>query len=226
MNLASYQRAVRDKLKARPPSDESGGTGLPDDSPRLRLLQEIVLWWRLYAIEEFCVLTSRLLKRRGEFEPMVMRHIAEHHISPYIEEMSLLFLDTISRESDPLLAAVARFETAMIRTKKGDQGTYSIQWPQEPYGIIADLLGLGSTTPELSSKEYRAIVCHNLPHGFVVEEVFCQPKRICPEGGFVEEEVSNLSASFAAETPLQLRFTGVVDSAARTSRTCWRREFK
>src|SRR6266576_3872854 len=121
-------------------------------------------------LEEYCVLTSRLLKRVGLFETMVLEHIAKHRVSPYIEEMASLFLETIGRMPDPLLAAVARFELAFIRTKKGDKKTYSIQWPQEPYSVMTSLLGLNPGVGEIRNGDYRTIVSSRLHHGFVVQE--------------------------------------------------------
>lgn len=167
MSLATVQRGLSELVRTGvTTSDDPWVRGLAD-SERLELLREIVLWWRTFGVQRACPLTSRLLARQGRLERAVDEFVATKSISPYIESLAQAFVDAHREDEDPLIAAVASFEAAVIRVKRGDTGRHTIGWPGEPYGILAALLA-NEPLPAASGTPAWTVVGADIPGHFVV----------------------------------------------------------
>ena len=122
MNLMTLQRTlqqlVRGSTRRRPRMSRTSRRVAA--SAHLTMVREVVRWWRAYGVGRFCVLTATLLKRRGVFDDTISAFVRTEPITPYAEELGETFLSYAGRQPEPLLAAVAQFELALVRAKKGD----------------------------------------------------------------------------------------------------------
>ena len=138
MNLMTLQRTLQQLVRG---SYETS----PADEPYIRtvavsahltMVREVVQWWRAYGVGRFCVLTATLLKRRGVFDDTISAFVRTEPITPYAEELGETFLSYAGRQPEPLLAAVAQFELALVRAKKGDDTERTIPWPCDPHEVL------------------------------------------------------------------------------------------
>jgi hypothetical protein len=167
MTLAVIQRGLAEVIR-------TGATTSGDEyvrsvvgSDRVDLLREIVLWWRTFGVQRACPLTSRLLLRQDRLDGVVAQFVADHSISPYIEDLAQTFVDSLRQDDDSLVAAVASFEAAIIRVKRGNRDRHVIEWPTEPYGVLGALLGDGPLPPPTGASAWT-IVSAELPRRFEV----------------------------------------------------------
>lgn len=173
MDLAAHQRKLLGLIKStyQGADDDDPYIRAVADSEHLRLVREIADWWRIFNLEQYCVLTSRLLKRKGLFEETVHAFSGKSGLSPYIERLGAGFLEEMSRHHDSLVASVARFELALIRIKRGDVGRYVVNWRHAPH-IILDSLIRGSPYSEKEAEGlYQTVVSIDLPGLFQIVEI-------------------------------------------------------
>lgn len=145
-NLAEQQSALLALLKKRPlPVHAQADHYLSRvaESRELNLLREIAVWWRAFGIERNCPHTALLLKRLGRFEPTVEAFYCRHAASPFMEELAAQFLEVMSRDADPLVAAMAGFELAVLRTSQGDPREFDIDWDRNPDDVFIALRSEG-----------------------------------------------------------------------------------
>ena len=170
MDLRTYQRTLSGLIR----DDYSPG---PDDdayfrqiarSEKLEVTREIVLWWRQMSLERACVLTSRALKAFGLFEAETETFVNRYRFSPFIELLSDEFLEWLSGHRVELLATVACFERALIRSKRGSSEPVSIQWGHNPYVVFDALLNGGDLSEIAQEGNYTTVVSPDLPGGFRV----------------------------------------------------------
>jgi hypothetical protein len=130
--LELQQRGLLDLIKGR---------GAPPDDPYLRrvagsrelaMVREIAIWWRAFQLEAQCRFTSRLLKRLGCFDALVMTYFNNNPTSPFIEELSRDFLSSLCTHHDRLIRAVSQFEYAFLKAKGGSADTFEILWDRHP----------------------------------------------------------------------------------------------
>ena len=143
MDLAAQQRVLLELI-------ENGASGVTAaerdeyidevaDSHALRVLRDIVASWEAYDVRRSCPLTAIALSRSGRLEEAV-RTVPFGMSSPFLESRAMVFLDDVGRDGDPLIAAVARFERAVMCVRGGDTRRHAIEWPRDPEVIINGLL--------------------------------------------------------------------------------------
>ena len=103
-------------------------------SPELMMMQEIAVWWRCYQISAQCRFTSRLLKQRNMFEQTVTEFFDAQSTPPFIEQLGLAFLHSVSAGEDPLLRAVALTELHLL-----SRDSVEIEWDRKPDAVFAAL---------------------------------------------------------------------------------------
>ena len=79
----------------------------------LAVARRNIYLWRVWVMERTCTLTFTLLKRRGLLDETLAAFIAQNNISPFRETQAPDFLESLACHSDPLVAAVAQFESAL-----------------------------------------------------------------------------------------------------------------
>ena len=131
--LGEYQKAMLDLLKER------AGASFSDPhlaevvhSPGLGLLREVAVWWRGFAVESACPWTARLRKKLQRFESSVETFYRSQNVSPYVEKAGEEFLFRMSADPEPLVAAMARLELALLRMRQGSSDEYLIEWDRNP----------------------------------------------------------------------------------------------
>jgi hypothetical protein len=158
----------------------TSGGGAPDDadpylrvvaaSPRLAILREIVGWWRFYDVRRACPLTAALLERLGRFDEAVFDFVRDRTLSPFVEELAASFLDAMGEDRDRRVAALARFERALLRIQRGDDEVYTVDWDRNPYAILAQVLDRQpATAVEERPGLYRTVISREFPDRFIVE---------------------------------------------------------
>jgi hypothetical protein len=175
MDLATLQRQLLGLIKFRyeaSPADDPYIQAVAA-SDHLAMVREIVLWWRAYGVERYCVFTARLLKRQGLFDDAVLSFVQTRTLSPFIEKLGPAFLDHCSSHPDPLVATLARFELALIRVRRGDPAEYVIAWDRNPYPLLDSLLADGGVEADTTPGAYEATVAARLPDLFEVTEIAC-----------------------------------------------------
>ncbi|MGE0826160.1 MAG: hypothetical protein AB7G75_17090 [Candidatus Binatia bacterium] len=170
MDLAIHQRQLLGLLKGTQQITESADPYVQSvaRSAHLPIVQEVIQWWREYGLEQTCPLTTTLLKRRGLFEEAVRTMGRTHLPSPFIEQLGMVFLEMLSRETDSLTASLAQFERALIQVKRGDNATYTIAWEYEPYAVLSQLLGSNGFDDSAIRGSYQTVVSHAFPELFRV----------------------------------------------------------
>ncbi|GAA1249340.1 hypothetical protein GCM10009665_45200 [Kitasatospora nipponensis] len=174
MNLAELQAGLLALLKSREqdPRHDHPYFRQIASSGRLSVLREISAWWRGLAIEETCVLTSTLLKRRGTFGQVAGRFADRPDATPHHQEQAAVFLAEMARHGDPLVAAVARFEGALLAVVSGEAtGPVTIPWQHAPYAVLEGLLLGAPLDEERIHGAYRVVVGPEIPGLFRVEPV-------------------------------------------------------
>lgn len=172
MNLEELQVGLLILLKSREqePQNDHPYFHQVASSGRLSALQEISEWWRILAIERTCILTSILLKKRGTFDEVAGRFASRPDATPYHQQQAAVFLADMGCHSDPLIAAVAHFEAALLAIKAGDMtDPVTIDWQHAPYAVLRSLL-LGAPLDEAKIRgAYRMVVSQDTPGVFYVQ---------------------------------------------------------
>jgi hypothetical protein len=170
MELATLQRQLRDLIKGTPIAGAVADPYIEQvaQSAALPVLQEIIALWRGYDLDRTCVLTVTLLRHRGLFQSAIRQVASQGALSPYIDAFSAQFLAAASQLHDPLVASVARFELALQQVRRGDEATYVVDWPCEPYAVLQALLA-GDAVPESPDQQpHRTTIARALPRLFSV----------------------------------------------------------
>lgn len=161
--LADYQRNLRDLIKGRsgPPS---GDRHLLDvaQSPGLTAIREIAVWWRTLAVESYCPWSTRLLRHLGLFQGCVEKFYCGQNVSPYVEQAGEQFLLELSGHANPIVSALARFELALLKVRKGDAQEYTVDWDRNPDAVFGSLAA-GGDLPAPEEDRYRTYISHSIP---------------------------------------------------------------
>jgi hypothetical protein len=161
--LAEYQRNLRDLIKGRagpPPGDRH--LAEVAQSPGLTLIREIAVWWRTLAVEGYCPWSTRLLKRLGIFQQSVQEFYRGQNVSSYVEKAGEQFLLELSGHPHPVVAALARFELAILKVKQGDTAEYTVEWDRNPDAVFASFT-TGHEVPVSEAYIYRTYISREIP---------------------------------------------------------------
>ena len=163
MTLAQLQRQLLELVK----SDSAG----PFQDPYLNQVascegldatRHITRSWNAFSLERLCPLTCRLLSQRGEFEQAMAQLAGAELSSAFVEDLAVLFLAQQVGTAAPVVADVARFETAVLGLFLGWTTSETVDWCHHPDTVIGPLLA-GSTVGEAEAGSYRTDVSLDLP---------------------------------------------------------------
>jgi len=146
-DLVEHQRMMMAAIKDRPVATNLEAIHQLRRSRELAMLRETMLWWRELGISRCCPFTTAVLNRRGDFQIAVAAFVRETKGSSLLIEQASLFLEFVSTDSDPLVAAVANTEHALIQAKGSDEYEARITWFHEP-GAVFDFLLHGTPFDE------------------------------------------------------------------------------
>jgi hypothetical protein len=172
MRLEAYQRGLHHIITTGEPRP-----GDPEyvqslrNTARLEVVREIVHFWRAHALETFCVLTVPWLKRLGRFDAEVGKFITTSDLSPFIEVVGLQFLRYLEQDSDQVVQALARFETALHETREDISTSRTIDWPCDPRPVLDAIFHSDMAVAPLEALPHRVTVCRALPGGFLSRPV-------------------------------------------------------
>lgn len=173
MELATLQGKLLGLIKSsyQITDDDDPYIKVVAQSEHLRMVREVVLWWRAFGVGRFCVLTSTLLKQQGMFDEAVSAFVRKRRISPFVEKLGPTFLDELSHHEDSLVASLAQFELALIKVKKGDPNDYVIDWEYDPNAVLGSILNGLPLDRERIQASYQTVVSRNVPDLFHIVSV-------------------------------------------------------
>lgn len=182
MELISLQRQLLGLMKSTYQVSETDTAYIRAvaQSPQLKVVQDIIEWWRMFSLAQYSFLTVPLLKRRNLFQESLRKLVALHPVSPFREVMGMSFLREMSSHHDALISAVSQFELAFILVKQGDAEEYVIDWQHEPYQVLASLLNGTVLDDESIRGSYQTFISSNIEGMFRVV-----PKDLNPSIGHV-----------------------------------------
>ncbi len=151
-DLAQRQRRLLAAVKGR--GADAGGFGAGE----LALLRETLLWWRRLGVTQACRFTATLLGTRHRLDDVVEAFVRETRGADSIETQRDLFLAHVARDSDPLCAAMAMTELALLaRMAISDLPPRVIAWPRDPGPVLAALLR-GQPPPDEVEEPFVVLV--------------------------------------------------------------------
>jgi hypothetical protein len=163
MTLEAQQRGLLDLVKMRGAAPVDPYLRAVEGSAQLAVVREIALWWRVFALEAQCRLTSRLLKRLELFEETVAFYFDNNPTSPFVEELSFDFLDSLSPHHDPLIRAVSQSERALLKCKAGTTDGVEILWDRHPDRVFHALENRSELESAEAGAVYRLRIDAHLP---------------------------------------------------------------
>ena len=163
LTLEAQQRGLLDLVKKRGASPEDPYLRQVEGSAQLAIVREIALWWRVFALEAQCRFTSRLLKRLGLFQETVAFYFDNNLTSPFVEELSVDFLDSLRGHPNPLLRAVSQSERALLQCRAGSGDTVEILWDRHPDRVFQALETGSELPPAEAGGIYRLRIDRDLP---------------------------------------------------------------
>lgn len=175
MNLADHQRGMLALIIADQPMpgpvDDDYFESVEGTVP-LAVVQEIGDSWRRFSIRRLCPLTWRLAEQRGRLDGHFARLGRARRLSPFLLILARQFLEQLSDGDDPLDAAVARFEYAMLAAaeREGSTDEVVIDWPCDPEDLLTHLVAdepIGEPGPGC----YRTRAAAGAPSAFVIERL-------------------------------------------------------
>jgi hypothetical protein len=161
--LERQQRGLLNLIKNRGAPPEDAYLRQVANSRELAMVREIAVWWREFQIEDQCYFTSRLLKRRECFEDVVMTYFNNHRTSPFIEELSQDFLNSLRDHPDWLIRAVSEFELALLKVRTGSAECFEVLWDRYPEKVILALEENSRLPPPEIGCLYRMRIGRDLP---------------------------------------------------------------
>jgi hypothetical protein len=161
--LERQQRGLLNLIKNRGIPPEDVYLRQVANSRELAMVREIAVWWRAFQIEDQCHFTSRLLKRYDCFEDVVMTYFNNHKTSPFIEELSQDFLNSLRNHRDSLIRAVAEFELALLRVRTGSTDCFEVLWDRHPENVILAVEEGSPLPPPETGCMYRMRIGRDLP---------------------------------------------------------------
>jgi hypothetical protein len=165
--LERQQRGLLDLIKNRGVPPEDPYLRQVANSRELEMVREIAIWWRAFQIEDQCRFTSRLLKRCECFEDVVVTYFNNHRTSPFIEELSQDFLNSLVDDPDWLIRAVSQFELALLKVRAGSAECFEVLWDRYPENVILALEESSRLPPPESGCVYRMRIGRDLPRTVV-----------------------------------------------------------
>lgn len=155
ITLEAQQRGLLDLVKRRGAAPVDAYLREVEGSAQLAVVREIALWWRVFALEAQCRFTSRLLKRLGVFEEAVAFYFDNNPTSPFVEELSFDFLDSLRTHRDPLVRCVSQSELALLKCTAGADGGVEILWDRHPDLVFHALENGRELPPAEAGSIYR-----------------------------------------------------------------------
>jgi hypothetical protein len=139
MTLAETQRALAALVRgdAVPTSNDPYFAAVAA-SQGLVVTRDVITRWRDLLIREQCPLTAALLLRLARHAALLAR-LGQGEVPLFADELACAFLELLRDDDDPLVAAVAGYERALLALGAGTAGPYEITWPCDPAETIARL---------------------------------------------------------------------------------------
>jgi hypothetical protein len=190
LDLRSLQVGLLELIKGRQTADDRPYLSTVALSAGLQICREVAAFWRTASLERNVPLTTALFKARGELADVVLSLSQAPDLSPFHVDLRDRFLSAAAASNDPLVAAIARFEQALLALGESNQGAavvasagprpngydwpVVVDWPVDPYPVLA-ALARGSldieSVSDMRSTPHRVVVGPNMAGGFSVVAV-------------------------------------------------------
>jgi hypothetical protein len=179
--LAAQQRAllalVKDRpvpqLAAHPAQRRPAAEPYFDrvrDSRGLAMVRTIRASWLRFDLQRYAPLTSGMLTHAGRLEAELAQLGRDPGTPSAIDALGLHFVEQHLADTDPLIAAVAATERALILLARGDRTQHEVSWAQDPVPVLSALLA-SQSPPASTPGNFRVVVSHLLPELIQVQGV-------------------------------------------------------
>ena len=143
LDLAALQTGLLHLIKGRAASET-----FTDDYLRrvaacsqLEVVREIVQWWCRQTVTAAAPFTGRLLARLQRLDLVTAELSGRDDLTPFRSAQTLQCLSGLRSDPNPLLAALANFESQLLRVAaSADEGPLVTDWPCDPYEALHALL--------------------------------------------------------------------------------------
>lgn len=168
LELAELQVGLLELIKGRPSDLEDPYLSAVARSASLQVVQEVAAWWRAVSAERSAPLTVAVLQACGYYTETLATLIQAPDLSPFHTQLAADFWSSAAGHSHPLVAAVARFEQTLACLSDGTLlHDVTIEWPVDPYPVLAALLGR-APIPQLPPSPHLVRVGPGIARGFEV----------------------------------------------------------
>ena len=170
--LAAQQRAllalIKDRPGPEPPSGQEPREKAADPyvdqvrgSRGLAMVRTIRAEWLRFDLGRVAPLTSAVLAQAGRFEAELTRLGRDAGTPAAADALGLYFCARHVADADPLVAAVAGTERALILIARGDQSQHEVSWDRDPAAVLNALLA--GQVPAGEPGDFRVTVSKALP---------------------------------------------------------------
>lgn len=158
LGLGQLQTGLLQLIKGRPTAVADSYLSEVARSEALVLLREIAASWRATSIQRTAPLTTAMLERRGYLGAELIALIRAPDLGPFHRDVRNRLFASAANHHDPLVAAVARFERALIGVAEGTlECAIAIEWPVDPYPVLNALMA-GRELPATGPASHQVLV--------------------------------------------------------------------
>jgi hypothetical protein len=134
-DLATLQSQLASLVRGRRPDDAGHYIHAVSTSVGMEVMREIIASWRDLMLRRSCPLTAALLAHHGRLKGAIAS-LGARPMPAYIDSMAAEFVAGFVDDADPLVAAAAQFEHAVLLARQGTIGSVTIAWPHDPEEVV------------------------------------------------------------------------------------------
>ena len=136
-------------------------------SKNLQILKDIIHFWRVNGVNDFCPVTSALLKKLGSFDMKINSYYKNNNFSNYIEEFGRSFLLYVTKDENKLISFVAEFELTMNKVKSGCDKDFFIETRYNIYEVF-DFIIHDKEMPAEKEESFLIKVSSSIENNFCI----------------------------------------------------------
>ncbi len=134
-DLAALQGQLASLVRGRRPNDAGDYIHTVSTSVGMEVMREIIVSWRDLILRRTCPLTAALLDHHGRLKGAIAS-LCTRPMPAYIDSMAAEFVAGFIDDADPLIAAAAQFEQAVLLARQSMIESMTIVWPHDPEDVV------------------------------------------------------------------------------------------
>jgi hypothetical protein len=134
-DLATLQIQLASLVRGQRPDGAGDYVQTVGASVGMEVMREIIASWRDLLLRRSCPLTAALLDHHGRLKGAIAS-LNRRSVPAFIDSMAAEFVSGFMADDDPLVAAAAQFEHAVLLARQGVPGRVTIAWPHDPEEVV------------------------------------------------------------------------------------------